>query len=152
MAENKEVYPIDTFKVTLGGAEAGGLFNTVSGIGSSIDPTGFDHVDGQGKPQVAKTPAKVHWRRPRRARAAWTRTRSSGEWHYDCIEKGIEGNRKDITVELLDTEGATVLTWSLTNAWPSSYPAVGAGRLGRRGRDRADRVHLRAPGAQVGGE
>jgi phage tail-like protein len=124
MAENKEVYPIDTFKVTLGGAESGGLFNTVSGIGSNIDPTGFDHVDGQGKPQVAKTPAKVNWGDLTCSRGM-DKDMKLWQWHYDCIEKGIEGNRKDITVELLDTKGTTVLTWSLTNAWPSSYQAAG---------------------------
>jgi phage tail-like protein len=124
MAENKEVYPIDTFKVTLGGAEAGGLFNTVSGIGSSIDPTGFDHVDQQGKPQVAKTPAKAHYQDLTCSRGM-DKDAQLWEWHFDCIEKGIEGNRKDITVELLDTTGATVLTWSFTNAWPSSYQAAG---------------------------
>ena len=72
MAEQKEVYPIDTFKVTLGGAETGGLFNTAC-ISSSIDLTGFDHADVQGKPQVAKTPAKVPGATAS-TRAAWTRT------------------------------------------------------------------------------
>ena len=124
MAETKEVYPIDTFKVTLGGAEAAGLFNTVSGISSSIDPTGFDHVDANGKPQVAKTPAKVHWGDLQCSRGMDKDTKL-WQWHFDCIEKGIEGNRKDIMVELLDTKGGTVLTWSLINAWPSAYTASG---------------------------
>ena len=84
MADRKEVYPIDTFKVTIGGPEGAGLFNEVSGVSSSIDPTGFDHVDGQGKPQVAKTPAKANFsdvtlgRGKVISRAAWTRTSSSG--------------------------------------------------------------------------
>ncbi len=131
--------------------EAAGLFNTVSGISSTIDPTGFDHVDANGKPQVAKTPAKVQWGDVTCSRGM-DKDSKLWQWHFDCIEKGIEGNRKDITVELLDTKGTTVLTWSLTNAWPSSYHGLGAGRLRRRGRHRADLVHLRAPGAQVGGE
>jgi hypothetical protein len=113
MAEEKEVYPIDTFKVTLGGAEAGGLFNTVSGIGSSIDPTGFDHVDKQGKPQISKTPAKTHY--------------------------------QDLTC----SRGADV---ELHERVALELPGRRAGRRRRYGRDRADRVHLRAPGAQVGGE
>ncbi len=124
MAKSKEVYPIDTFKVVLGGAETGGLFNTVSGISSSIDPTGFDHVDPQGKPQVAKTPAKVQWGDLTCSRGMDKDTKL-WQWHFDCIEKGIEGQRKNITVELLDTKGTTVLTWSLINAWPTSYSASG---------------------------
>ena len=124
MAEQKEVYPIDTFQVTLGGAETGGLFNTVSGISSSIDPTGFDHVDAQGKPQVAKTPAKVHWgdlvcsRGMDKDMALW-------KWHYELHREGHRGQPQGHHGGLLDTKGTTVLTWSLTNAWPSSYSGSG---------------------------
>jgi phage tail-like protein len=123
-ADRKEVFPIDTFKVTIGGPEGAGLFNTVSGVGSSIDPTGFDHVDGQGKPQIAKTPAKAHYTDVTLTRGL-DKDKQLWDWHWACIDKGIEGNRKDLTIELLDTKGGTVVTWSLVQAWPTSYQAAG---------------------------
>jgi phage tail-like protein len=47
------------------------------------------------------------------------------DWHFACIDKGIEGNRKDLTIELLDTKGTTVVTWSLVQAFPYVYNAGG---------------------------
>jgi phage tail-like protein len=123
-ADRKEVYPIDTFKVTIGGPEGAGLFNSVGGISSSIDPTGFDHVDGQGKPQVAKTPAKAQYGDVVLSRGL-DKDKQLWDWHWACIDKGIEGNRKDLTIELLDTKGTTVVTWSLIQAWPHMYNAAG---------------------------
>jgi phage tail-like protein len=124
MADEKEVYPVDTFKITLGGPEGAGLFNSVSGISSSIDPAAFDHVDGQGKPQVTKTPAKVHWGDVTLSRGI-DKDKQLWDWHFACIDKGIEGNRKDLTIELLDTKGQTVVTWSLIQAFPFMYNAGG---------------------------
>jgi len=124
MADRKEVYPIDTFKVTIGGPEGAGLFNEVSGVSSSIDPTGFDHVDGQGKPQVAKTPAKANFADVTLGRGL-DKDKQLWDWHWACIDKGIEGNRKDLTIELLDTKGGVVVTWSLIQAWPHVYSAAG---------------------------
>jgi|SRR5215210_3157360 len=128
-AARKEVYPIDTFTLSIGGAEADALFNNVSGVGSSIDPTGFDHVDPQGKPQVAKTPAKAHFTDVTISRAMDAK-QTLWKWHFDCIEKGIEGNRKDIQINLLDTKGKTVTTWNLVQAWPSSYQGAGMDAAG----------------------
>ena len=150
--KQKEVYPIDTFKVTLGGAEAGGLFNTVSGISSSIDPTGFDHVDGQrqaaggqdaGQGALGRRHVLARHGQGHEALAVALRLHREGHRGQPQGHHGRAARH---------ARAATVLTWSLTNAWPSSYHGLGAGRLRRRGRDRADRVHLRAPGAQVGGE
>ena len=148
MAEQKEVYPIDTFLVTMGGVEAAGLFNTVSGISSAIDPTGFDHVDANGKPQVAKTPAKVQWGDVTCSRGM-DKDNELWQWHFDCIEKGI--GPEGITVELLDTKGTTVLTGaSRTRGRRATRPR---GRTPPAAWSPPSRsVHLRAPGAQVGGE
>jgi phage tail-like protein len=42
-------------------------------------------------------------------------------WRKGVVEKGALGNRKNISLILIDEEGGDKARWDITEAWPSKY-------------------------------
>lgn len=43
------------------------------------------------------------------------------KWRQDVIDKGAEGNRKNMSIILIDEAGNDKSRWNISNAWPSKY-------------------------------
>jgi phage tail-like protein len=43
------------------------------------------------------------------------------EWRKRVIEHGAEGERKDVSIVLIDEAGADKSRWEIVRAWPSKY-------------------------------
>lgn len=132
MPADKEVTAASTFGLKLGGAESDGLFESISGLGSTIDSIRHSSVDKQGKTVFSTIPgSKQNWSDLTITRA-FTKEKAIYDWHRVIIEKGVKGQMKDITVEFLDNEKKPVSTWNIKQAWPISHQvsgvAAGAGQ------------------------
>lgn len=48
-------------------------------------------------------------------------------WHQQVVEKGSTsaGARKNISLVLMDTDGADKVRWNVINAWPTKYESSG---------------------------
>lgn len=45
-------------------------------------------------------------------------------WRQQVVDKGAEGNRKDMSIILIDEAGEDKARWNITRAWPSKYDPV----------------------------
>jgi phage tail-like protein len=111
-------YPFNRFryKVEIDGiGEAG--FSEVTGFDASIDVIEYRTGD-----EKAGTPGKSPGlRRYSNVTLRWgtTDSKSVYQWMEAWIEKAAE--RNDVTVSLLDDEGAEIASWIITAAWPVKY-------------------------------
>jgi phage tail-like protein len=94
-------------------------FSEVSGFDASIDVV--EYRNGDEKPA---TPAKLPGlRKYSNVTLKWGATDSLEvyDWMAGWLEKA--GERKDVTVTLLDDEDAEKAAWTITDAWPVKYTA-----------------------------
>lgn len=49
------------------------------------------------------------------------------DWHQQVLEQGSSspGARKNISLVLMDTDGADKVRWNVINAWPTKYESTG---------------------------
>lgn len=49
------------------------------------------------------------------------------DWHQQVLEQGSgsPGARKNISLVLMDTDGADKVRWNVINAWPTKYESTG---------------------------
>lgn len=124
-AAGKEVTAAATFGLKMGGAEADGLFQSISGLGSSIAAVQHKSVDAKGKVVYSSIPgSKQDWSEITITRA-FNEGKAIYQWHRDIIMKGIKGLAKDITVEFLDNQRKPVATWNVKQAWPCTHSIDG---------------------------
>lgn len=113
-------YPFTRFKykVEIPGVGAAG-FSEVTGFDASIDVV--EYRNGADKPS---TPQKLPGlRKYSNITLKWgvTDNKAVYDWIAGWILK--QGERKDISVTLLDDEDADKATWTITAAWPIKYTA-----------------------------
>ena len=113
-------YPFVKFryKVDIKGIGVAG-FSEVSGFDASIEVV--EYRNGNEKPA---TPAKLPGlRKYSNVTLKWGATDSKAVygWMAAWLEKA--GERKDVTVTLLDDEEKELATWTITAAWPVKYTA-----------------------------
>jgi len=112
------------FRLSLGGAEAAGYFKECSGFSSESDIVEYKFSDKQGAPQVVKTPGQIKWQNITLKRgvdkeaALWT-------WRKEVLDGKYKTCRKDGQIDILDFEGAIVVTFKFMSAWPCKYTAPG---------------------------
>jgi phage tail-like protein len=105
------------FRLAIGGTESVGLFREVSGLESEVEVTA---LDAEGRPKwsdiVLKRSIEV----------------DAGllDWLISAEEQGPDAARTaaartDATIELLDSDGTPLATYSLIGAWPKKYTGVG---------------------------
>lgn len=44
-------------------------------------------------------------------------------WHKAVVDKGAQGNRKNLSLVLIDEEGNDKARWNVIEAWPTKYDA-----------------------------
>jgi phage tail-like protein len=93
------------FKLTIGGHEAAGVFKECTGLQS-------------------EQPGPLQWSNIALKRGV----DSNGDlwkWRQEVINGEVASARKDGTVEVVDWEGKSVLTYSFARGWPCKYSAPG---------------------------
>jgi phage tail-like protein len=100
------------FRLAIGGAESVGLFKEVTGFDSEVEVAAFD---AEGKPKWSD----IELKRGVEADVGLL------EWAKTAEEQGADAARTDATIELLDSDGTPLATYSLINAWPKKYTGVG---------------------------
>lgn len=99
-------------------------FREMSGIGSENDVILHHQTNKEGKSTYVKTAGKLSWQNLVLKKgidadmALW-------EWRQKIIDEGVDGNKKDGTIYIVDVQGTQKSTWSFVKAWPCSY-VVGA--------------------------
>lgn len=112
------------FKLTLGGYEGAKYFKECTGLSSENtvieDPSG----DEKGKTQKQKVPGQLTWSNITLKRGVdnnnqlWT-------WRQLVIDGKFKEARTDGTIEVVDWEGAAVVTYAFVQGWPCKYTAPG---------------------------
>lgn len=126
--EEKPVYPVEFFRIKLGGIEAAGLFQQATLPSGSLTPTDFKHTTDQAKPTSTKVAVQVSWTDISMIRGI-DKDAQLWKWFAQGLpEEGGGGGaveRKDLTIEACDSKGAAVITWNIIGAFPTSYQASG---------------------------
>jgi phage tail-like protein len=117
------------FTISLGGAEADGFFRDVDGISSENDVVVHTTSDAQGKSQVQKFPGQLKWNNITLKRGVDAKN-SLWTWRQQVINGQIAAARKEVTINVLDWEGNTIVTYNFINAWPCRYSAPGLSASG----------------------
>jgi phage tail-like protein len=96
----------------------------ISGIGSENDVIVQHQVNAQGKAMYVKVPGKLTWSNLVLKKGIDT-DMSLWTWRNTIVTSGVDGQRKNGSIYVVDVTGAQKTTWSIVNAWPCSY-VVGA--------------------------
>jgi phage tail-like protein len=95
-------------------------FREVSGIGSENDVVVHHQVNKEGKATYVKTAGKLSWQNLVLKKGIDTDT-SLWKWRNEIIVKGVDGQRKNGEIFLVDVQGKQQTTWKIVNAWPCNY-------------------------------
>jgi phage tail-like protein len=128
MADDTKIVSGEFFRLDLGGTEGDLKFKSCTLPGGSLTPAEVQYINDQSKSEGASVPVKLNWNDISIVRAVDDK---SGFW--DWFKQGIpaEGGgsgaveKKPVTLELVDGEGATVKRWILDGAYPTSYQGGG---------------------------
>ena len=96
----------------------------ISGIGSENDVIVQHQVNAQGKAMYVKVPGKLSWNNLVLKKGIDT-DMSLWTWRQTVLTQGVDGQRKDGQIYVVDVQGQQKTTWKFVNSWPCSY-VVGA--------------------------
>jgi phage tail-like protein len=124
----KTLYPIEHWRLKVGGAEATGLFLSATMPGLSLTSSELRSVGEKSSPEVTTVPVTHRWSDLSLVKGV----DAKGElytWIAQSLTPdgggGGKVEKKEVTVELCTAEDAPVITWTLRGAWPSSYQGPG---------------------------
>lgn len=113
-----KIWPIAKFyfAVTLGSQDSTVFFQEISGLDTETLPIELRHGDGEvfstsEMPGIAKT-GNVTLKK-----GIFVNDNNFWKW-YDAIKMNTI-KRETVTIQLLDEAGKPVMTWTLSNAWPT---------------------------------
>lgn len=115
-----DIYPVSKFRFKV---ECDGLteyFSEVSGFDASVDT--YEYREGNQK----TTPIKVMGLRKYgniTLKRAVSKANATQLWDWWTIVDGKEVERRDITVTLIDNDGADAAQWTIESAFPTKYTA-----------------------------
>jgi phage tail-like protein len=112
------------FLLSLGGAEAAGYFKECAGLSSEHEVVTHSAADAQGKTLVQKFPGQLKWSNITLKRGI-DKDMQLWDWRQKVLDGNLPESRKDGTIEVVDWQGETVLTFSFVRAWPCRYSAPG---------------------------
>jgi phage tail-like protein len=126
--EEKTLYPVEHWRLNVGGAEADGLFLSASLPALSLTASELRHVGTKSSPEVTKVPVSANWSDLSLVKGVDTKGAL-----YTWIAQGLPQDgggggkveKKEITIELCTEDDQPVITWTLRGAWPSSYAGPG---------------------------
>lgn len=95
-------------------------FRELSGIGSENDVIVQHQTNATGKATYVKVPGKLNWNNIVLKKGIDT-DMSLWTWRDTIIKQGVDGQKKDGQIYIVDVQGNQKTTWKITNAWPCSY-------------------------------
>jgi phage tail-like protein len=99
-------------------------FREISGTGSKNDVVVQAQVNNDGKATYVKVPGTLSWPNLVIKKGIDTDL-SLWTWRNTIVTKGVDGQRKNGRIWVVDVTGAQKATWKILNAWPCGY-VVGA--------------------------
>jgi phage tail-like protein len=117
---DKQPRPASYFKLKLGGHEAAGVFQAVSGLDSETDVVEHKFVDEQGRPAIRKVAGQIKWSNITLKRGV-DENLELWKWRDTVIKKGADAARIDGTIALIDVAGSTIATYQFKQGWPIKY-------------------------------
>ena len=121
MAENVDPLQSFTFMLDVNGLK--GYFTSVDGLGSENEVVVGKYITPDGKEIQAKAPGRLTWGDVTLKRGI-TADMKIWEWRQMIVDGKVKDARKAVSVTLLDRTYAPIVTWNLTNAWPSKVSAM----------------------------
>ena len=117
MAGRTDPYRNFRFRVEIGGITQAG-FNEVTFGDTSVEIQ--DYREGTDPTHPRKLSGQTKYGN---ITLKWGITDSMDlyNWHKDILEKGAEGNRKNIAIILINEAGDDKARWDVENAWPVKY-------------------------------
>jgi len=127
MATNRKGDPVVGFQFSLTIDDVTGYFTEVSGIGSENAVATHKVVNPEAKEVTIQVPGRTEWGEITLKRGL-TDSFEFWDWRELVISGKITDARKAVTITMYDRDYTEVVTWSLTNAWPSklSGPSIAA--------------------------
>jgi phage tail-like protein len=123
--EDKLIYPLQHFRLDLAGGETIGLFTSATVPGVNITAPDWKAENEQKKPQNYHAGVQVTFSDLQLTRGI-DAERQLWDWVQQIIDTGVTPDtKKDIKLILVDSQGADVITWNITGAYPTSYQASG---------------------------
>src|SRR3954471_15704490 len=104
-----------------------GFFTEVSGIGSENAVATHKVVTAEAKEVTIQVPGRVEWGEVTLKRGL-TDSFQFWDWRELVITGDIETARRPVTITMFSRDYTEIVSWSLTNAWPSklSGPSIAA--------------------------
>jgi phage tail-like protein len=99
-------------------------FRELSGIGSEHDVIVQHQTNAQGKATYVKVPGKLTWNNVVLKKGIDT-DMTLWQWRNTIITQGVNGQKKDGQIYIVDVTGAQQTTWKIVGAWPCNY-VIGA--------------------------
>jgi phage tail-like protein len=123
--EDKPIYPVQHFRLDLGGYESGGLYYQATAPAVTITAPDWKAENEQKKPQNYHAGVQVSHQPITLSRGIDDNT-DLAQWVQDIKEKGVTADtKKGIKLILVDSQGEDELTWNITGAYPTNYQPSG---------------------------
>jgi phage tail-like protein len=119
MADRKDPYRQFRFRVEIDGITQAG-FSEVTFADTTTDPV--EYREGNELPVFRKLSGLTKYGN---ITLKWGITDSMDlyKWRQGVIDTGAEGQRKNISITLIDEAGKDKSRWNIVQAWPSKYKA-----------------------------
>lgn len=126
--EDTKVVTGEFFRLDLGGMEGDLKFTECTLPSGTLTPAEVPYINDQSKSESTSVAVTLQWSDINIMRAVDDK---SGFWDWFKLGIPAEGGgtgameKRDITLTLVDGEGATVKTWNLLGAYPTSFTGGG---------------------------
>jgi len=123
----REVDPVVGFQFALQIDDVTGFFTEVSGLGWENAVATHKVVTPEAKEVTIQVPGRVEWGEVTLKRGL-TDSFQFWDWRELVITGDIETARRPVTITMFSRDYTEIVSWSLTNAWPSklSGPSIAA--------------------------
>jgi phage tail-like protein len=122
---DKPIYPVQHFRLDLGGFESAGLFYQATAPATSITAPDWKAENEQKKPQNFHAGVQIT-HQPVTISRGIDDQRQFCDWVEEIKEKGVTKDTcKDIKLVLVNSQGDDMLTWNITGAFPTNYQPSG---------------------------
>jgi phage tail-like protein len=126
--EEKELFPVEYWRLNVGGGEADGMFMSCQLPALSFTNAELRHVGQKASPDTTTINVNHQW-----SGLSLTRGVDKKGTLWKWIEQGLPAKggggskmeKKIVTVELCNSQDQPVQTWTFTGAWPSGYTGPG---------------------------
>src|SRR4051794_10253651 len=126
--EEKELFPVEYWRLNVGGGEADGLFMSCQLPSLTLTNASVNHVSDKSTPTKTTVMVNNNWSSLNLTRGI---DKKGTLWKW--IEQGLHNKgaggskmeKKIVTVDLCNAEDQPIQTWTFTGAWPSGYTGPG---------------------------